>query len=178
VTDLSVPAGPAAFGLFFATPAAACNTEELQASLDAARQSVASCERNLAVAATQNAALLAENRALSAENRALLTENGSLRNTLDTSSAVVRALVGALFGDRPGAEVAAAARDATRVQLDAARSAAPRDPRLRQAQRAFEDGVAVHGRGDWKLAVQTFREVYGMAERIQSEALAQSLRQR
>ena len=73
---------------------------------------------------------------------------------------VLHALVRVLFGDRPNAEVAAAVHDVTQAALGVARAAAPYDPRLLQAQRAFDAGVAAMNRGEWTRAVHAFREAY------------------
>lgn len=91
---------------------------------------------------------------------------------------LIHALVRALFGDRPDAEVAAVVREVTQAELEAARAAAPYDPRLRQAQRAFDAGVAAMGRGDWTRAVHEFREAYALAALIQGEASARAGRRR
>jgi len=167
--------GPAAFGMFFATPPPVCDTSELEAAYAAARESLTRCENDLAAANKRNTALTADNQALVAENERLRSSQGSS----GSSSALAHALVGVLFGDRPNAEVTAAVRDATRVQLDAAaRAAVPGDPRLRRAQGGFAEGLALATKGEWRRAVQEFREAYLLAELIRGEAFAQRRRDR
>jgi len=157
VTDrITVRSGPAAFGTFLAAPAV-CETAELEAAL-------ATCQADLATATTRIGHLEAVNATLTTENDRLRNQPGC------ASSDLIRALVSVLFGDRPDAAVAEAVRDATSARLAAARAAAAQDPRLRQAQRAFDTGRASMTAQDWPGAIRSFRDAYNLARQIEAEA--------
>jgi YVTN family beta-propeller protein len=161
VTDrITVRSGPAAFGTFLAAPAV-CETAELEAAL-------ATCQADLATATTRIGHLEAVNGTLTTENDRLRNQQGG------ASSDLIRALVSVLFGDRPDAAVAEAVRDATSARLAAARAAAAQDPRLRQAQRAFDTGRASMTAQDWPGAIRSFRDAYNLARQIQAEASLRS----
>jgi len=152
VTDrIEVDSGPAAFGIFIASHAV-CETEALEAAL-------AACQGELATSMTRISQLEAENATLASDYAQLSNQQGGL----------VRALVSVLFGDRPDAAVTEAVRDATGAELAVARGAAPQDPRLRQAQRAFDTGQASMLAQDWTGAMSSFRNVYTLTRQIQAE---------
>jgi len=203
VTDrIPVNSGPAAFGSFFASASASCDTSDLQAALASTSAALATSQTDLASANTRasqcqaqlndrdtlirqlrdqiaqlqaaNAALITQNQTLTAQNESLTNENARLRNQLIGSSDLIHTLVSVLFGDRPDAEVAAVVRDVTGAELAGARAAAPRDPRLGQAQRAFDAGLASMSARDWKAAIRNFRDAYTKAEQIYGEASARS----
>lgn len=157
VTDrITVRSGPAAFGSFLAAPAV-CETAELEAAL-------ATCQADLATATARIGHLEAVNATLTTENDRLRNQQGG------ASSDLIRALVSVLFGDRPDAAVAEAVRDATSARLAVARAAAAQDPRLRQAQRAFDTGRASMTAQDWPGAIRSFRDAYNLARQIEAEA--------
>jgi len=114
----------------------------------------------------QVSTLTSQNTALQGQNASLTAQNQQLQQQLASSVATINALVSDLFGSKPNAAVALAARDAAQAELAAARAAAPNDPRLKQAQKAFDAGLADLNAGNYQQAVQEFSEAYNHALRV------------
>ena len=110
--------------------------------------------------------LTAQTTALQGQVTTLTAENQALRAQVASSAATIGALVGQMFGDKADALAAAAARDMALAALTAARAASPNDPKLRQAQKAFDDAMADLRAGRFQQAVQGFREAYNTAQKI------------
>src|SRR5262249_39730128 len=113
-----------------------------------------------------NASLQSQNNALTTQNAALTTENQQLHAQLAAVAPTINGLVLDLFGGKPNAVVTLAARDVALAELIAAKTAAPGDKKLPQAQKAYDAALAELGAGNYQQAVQKFSEAYDTAHKI------------
>lgn len=87
--------------------------------------------------------------------------------TIATQSATITSFVNDLFGQRPDANVAAAARDAAQAKINQAIAAVgTSDRRVQRAQRNFNEGLAALAAGNFSRAVREFRQAFEIASRI------------
>jgi chromosome segregation ATPase len=142
---------------------------QLEAATSQCQAQLGDCAARKSQLEARVAQLEAANAALAVQYQALRVENERLRGQTVSLTDLVRSMVRALFGERPNAAVAAAARDTTRPVVEAALAVAAGDPRLVQVQRALNAGEAAVNSGDWPRALQEFREAYTQAERIRGE---------
>jgi chromosome segregation ATPase len=115
---------------------------------------------------SQNTALQGQVSTLTSQNAALTADNQQLRQQVAAAAVTINALVSDIFGGKPTAAVALAARDMAQAELAAAKAAAPNDPKLKQAQKAFDAGLADLNGGNYQQAVQGFNQAYDTAHKI------------
>lgn len=182
---------------------------ELQRQLDAANarvraleaekttllQRIATLEKDLDTAKTQNAqlttqvstlttqvttlttqvamftqqvqALQDEIARLKAEQAPLVAENTRLKAELDAANLMITSFVRRLMYGRTDANVAMVARDAAQKQLDLAiAKVGTRDGRVRHAQKEMKSGLAHLAAGHFSRSVRDFVEVCEIAHRI------------
>src|SRR5207245_1597901 len=87
--------------------------------------------------------------------------------TIADQAATITSLITDVFGGRPDANVAAAARDAAQTEIQAAiAKVGAADPRVVRAQRKFNEGLGALAEGDISRAVTEFRQAFDIASRV------------
>src|SRR5262249_29245234 len=152
----------------------------LQAQLDAAQSrlttannTIASLNSTITNLGNQVTQLTADKAALQAQLASLQNEYAQLKSDLAAANATIAAqnqtltsFLNHLFGAKVDVYVATAAGNASyRMLSQAATRSGVANPRLREAQKEYRDGLNDLAAGHYQRAVVHFREAYMMAER-------------
>jgi prophage DNA circulation protein len=119
----------------------------------------------------QNSTLQSQVNTLTAQNKALQDQVNTLSAQNTAQNQTIASFVNHLFGAKVDVHVAAAARDAAYRSLfqavslsQAANKAGVANPRVREAQREYRDGLNAFAASQYQRAVVHFRQSYLLAE--------------
>ena len=146
----------------------------LQSQVQSLQQQLNAAQSTITTLTTQNNTLQSQVQSLQQQLVSLSAEYDKLKSDLAGANATIAAqnqtidsLVNHLFGAKVDVFVAAAARDAAyRVLSRAVAKISALDPRVREAQREYRDGLNALAKGEYQRAVVYFRQTFHMAQRI------------
>src|SRR5207253_188139 len=141
--------------------------QSLQQQLDAAKSTITTLTTRNNTLQSQVQSLQQQLVSLSAEYDKLKSDLAGANASIAAQNQTIDSLVNHLFGAKVDVFVAAAARDAAyRVLSRAVAKIGALDPRVREAQREYRDGLNALAKGEYQRAVVYFRQTFHMAQRI------------